>query len=292
MLLVNVHAPLSLEADADGDSCEAQATRWASDQPWIDIQSHSWGNFIQCGDVAYNQLSGWSEAFKYARDKNLVFVAAANGYGNSGTLGYPSQCQSNSGVAGVVTVSATDNQGYASWSNWFPAIAADGCQNPAVNEWHTEEIQNTGGGTSSATPYSAGAMAKLILEARRTFRDPGVGVHDGVVATLQPGGVQPESGPLSDGIFTMDEAKMVLFRTAQTPPREDPSDGNACLNQIPAREGDPELAWYPFVGYGEVNEQTVQNAIAVLHGEQAEPDRSQVDQLYADDQERRRAVWG
>ena len=63
------------------------AVRWAADQPWIDIQSHSWGNFIQCGDVAYNQLSGWSEAFKYARDKNLVFVAAANGYGNSGTLG-------------------------------------------------------------------------------------------------------------------------------------------------------------------------------------------------------------
>lgn len=291
-LLVHVRAPLSLEVDADGDSCEGQATRWTADQPWIDIQSHSWGNFVQCGDIAYNQLSGWSEAFQYARDRQLVFVAAANGYGNSGTLGYPSHCQSNAGVAGVVTVSATDNQGYASWSNWFPAIAADGCANPAVRESTTNELANTGGGTSSATPYSAGAMAKVILESRRIFRDPGVGIHDGVVATLQAGGTTPDAGPLADGVFTMDEAKAVLFHTARSPPEEDPSDGDACLNQIPSSAEDPGLAWFPFVGYGEVNPDTVAHAIEVIAGRADEPVRAQEDDLYARDQDARRQFWG
>lgn len=292
VLLVNIRAPLALETDADGDSNEGQATRWAADQPWIDIQSHSWGNFIQCGDVAYNQASGWSDSFKYARDKQLVFVAAANGYGNSGTLGYPSHCQSNSGVPGVVTVSATDNQGYASWSNWFPAIAADGCNNPAVDESSLNETANTGGGTSSATPYSAGGMAKVILEARRVLRDPGVGIHDGIVAQVHDGAVLPDSGPLADGVFTMDEAKAVLFRTAHSPPVEDPSDGDTCINQIPARPDDPAEAWFPFIGYGEINPDTVADAVGVLKGETELPDRSTEDTLYEQDQEARRAFWG
>ncbi len=292
VLLVNIRAPLSLELDADGDSNEGRATRWAADQPWIDIQSHSWGNFVQCGDVAYNQASGWSESFKYARDKQLVFVAAANGYGNSGTLGYPSHCQSNAGVAGVVTVSATDNQGYSRWSNWFPAIAADGCQNPAVKEDTLDENQNTGGGTSSATPYSAGGMAKVILEARRILRDPGVGIHDGIVAEAHEGAVIPSTGPLADGIFTMDEAKQVLFHTAQSPPRADPSDGNACLANIPAQEDDEPTVWYPFIGYGEINVHTVDHAIQVLLGATPEPERPTEDDLYEQDQDARREFWG
>lgn len=291
-LLVNIRAPLALELDADGDSNEGRATRWAADQPWIDIQSHSWGNFVQCGDVAYNQLSGWSESFKYARDKQLIFVAAANGYGNSGTLGYPSQCQSNSGVAGVVTVSATDNQGFAGWSNWFPAIAADGCANPAVYEPSLNETRNTGGGTSSATPYSAGGMAKLILEARRILRDPGVGIHDGVIASAHEGAVVPATGPLADGVFTMDEAKSVLFHTAQSPPTADPSDGDACTNQIPSQEGDDPLQWYPFIGYGEINPLTIDHAVAVIAGDVPEPERPTEDTLYDNDQEARRAFWG
>lgn len=294
VLLVNVRVPLSIpvEANTDQNTPEAQAVRWAADQPWIDIQSNSWGMPFMCVGPAADPSTGWMSAFQYARDKHLVFSAAHNGHGNTGTLGYPSHCQDTAGVAGVVTVSATDNEGYASWSNWAPAIAADGCANPAVDESSINETANTGGGTSSATPYSAGGMAKVILEARRILRDPGIGVHDGVVAEAHEGAVLPDSGPLADGEFTMDEAKEVLFKTAHSPPVTDPSDGDACLNQVPARGSDDPLAWYPFIGYGEINPDTVTDAVSVLKGEMALPDRSTEDTLYTQDQELRRTLWG
>lgn len=290
-LLVNVRAPLALELDADGDTCEGRATRWAADQPWIDIQSHSWGNFVACSDVAADIAWGWSEAFKYARDKQPIFVAAANGHANAGLLGYPSQCQSNN-PAGVITVGGTDNGGYTRWANWWPAISADSCSNPAVNEGDRYEIRNTGGGTSSATPFSAGGAAKLILEARRTFHDPNVGVRDGVLATLHEGGTAPEMGPLADGDFTIEELKSVLFHTALAVPTVDDSDGAACSSQIPLPEGGTNGAAFPFIGYGEVNHISIDLALQVLSGDISEPQRPQEDQLYEADQEARRAMWG
>ncbi len=291
VLLVHVRAPLSFELDADGDTNEGRATRWAADQPWIDIQSHSWGNFAACSDLAADAAWGWSEAFKYARDKQPVFVAAANGHANAGLLGYPSQCQSNN-PAGVITVGGTDNGGYTRWANWFPAVSADSCANPAINESTTDEISNTGGGTSSATPFAAGGAAKIILEARRVFHDPNVGVRDGVLAAIHEGGTVPEKGPLSDGQFTMDELKSVLFHTALNPPTVDESDGDACLSQVSIPEGTPSDVLFPFIGYGEVNGASIQVAIDVLLGLADEPVRPSDDEAYARDQELRRQMWG
>lgn len=290
-LLMHVAVPLAIPL-APGETAEARAVRWTADQEYVDIQSHSWGMFVMCSDLATDEFWGWSEAFKYARDKQLVMVAAANGHGNAGALGYPSQCQSNSGVPGVVTVSATDNEGFARWSNWFPAIAADGCANPAPDEDTTDAIENTGGGTSSATPYSAGGAAKLILEARRILRDPTTGIRDGVVATLHEGGTTPAEGPLSDGEFTLDELKQVLFRTAVAPPVADPSDGDACLGHLPPEAFAAPEAWFPFIGYGEINTDGIAHGVAVLRGEEPLPERPTEDLLYAQDQALRQAIWG
>lgn len=246
-----------------------------------------------CAGVATTHVWGWAEAFKYARDRQLVHVAAGNGHGNTGiTPGYPSQCQDNSGVAGVVTVGASDNDGYAFWGNWFPAIAGDGCANPAIDEATIDGIENTGGGTSSATPFSAGGAAKIILEARRILRDPNVGVRDGVVAQAHEGAVLPATGPLSDGTFTLDELKSVMFHTAISPPTADPSDGDACETRVPLGPETPETAAFPFLGYGEVNHDSVAHAIEVLQGLAEEPARPQEDQLYEQDQEARRMFWG
>lgn len=292
VLVVHVVAPLSLSLSV-GDDAQSRATRWMADQPFIDIQSHSWGMPFTCAGVATQHAWGWAEAFKYARDKQLVMVATANGHGNTGTLGYPSQCQDNSGIAGVVSVGGTDNAGYPTWANWFPAVAADGCRNPAIVESTINQTANTGGGTSSATPFSAGGAAKIVLEARRILRDPRVGVVDGVVAEAQPGAVLPASGPLADGIFTLDELKDVLFHTAISPPREDASDGDACTtNQVPFGPETPATAIFPFVGYGEVNGDAIVHAVEVLQGISNPLERLEEDQLYAQDQAARRAFWG
>ncbi len=297
VLLVHVVAPLALSTSIEEDA-QARATRWMADQPWIDIQSHSWGMPATCAGIATQHAWGWAEAFKYARDKQLVMVAAGNGHGNTGlTPGYPSQCQDNGGVAGVVTVGATDNDGYTTWGNWFPAVAGDGCNNPAIRESTINETSNNGGGTSSATPFAAGGAASLVLEARRMFRDPMVGIHDGVVATLQQGGTTPEKGPLADGIFTMDELKDVLFHTAISPPTEEESDGDPC-NFASQRVGtsgenpsDP-VNLFPFIGYGEVNGHSIDHGIEVLRGVADLPERPQEDELYERDQEARRTFWG
>lgn len=293
VLVVHVVAPLSLEIGTVGDDAQARATRWMADQPFIDIQSHSWGMPFTCAGIATTHLWGWAEAFKYARDRQLVMVAAANGHGNTGTLGYPSQCQDNSGIAGVVTVGGTDNAGYPSWANWFPAISGDGCSNPAIVESSVNETANTGGGTSSATPFSAGGAAKVVLEARRILRDPRVGVVDGVVAQAHDGAVLPEKGPLADGTFTLDELKDVLFHTAISPPREDPSDGDTCgANQVPIGPETPALAVFPLIGYGEINGDSVTHAVEVLQGLADLLERPEEDELYAQDQAARRAFWG
>jgi hypothetical protein len=291
VLLVNVRVPLAIDV---AGAPEEQAVRWVADQPWIDIQSNSWGMPAMCVGPLINPFTGWMDAFRYARDKQLVLSATHNGHGNSGTLGYPSQCQDTAGPAGVVPVGAVDNGALVSWSNWFPAVAADGCRNPAIRESSTNLISNTGGGTSSATPFTAGGAASTILEARRIFHDSGVGVHDGVVATLHEGGVLPETGPLSDGIFTLDELKAVLFRTARPVPQVDPSDGDPCgvQNRIPVPPGADASTLYPFIGYGEVNHDSIALALEVLRGETALPERSDEDRFYEQDQELRRTLWG
>lgn len=292
ILLLKVRAPLAIQL-GPGEDTMAKATRWISDQAYVDIQSHSWGMPFTCAGIATSQTWGWAEAFKYARDRHLVFVAAGNGHGNTGlTPGYPSHCQDNSGVAGVITVSATDNGGITSWANYFPAIAADGCSNPAADEETVDELSNNGGGTSSATPYSAGGAAQMLLEARRILRDPRVGVRDGVLAEAHDGAVLPTKGPLADGVFTMDELKSVLFHTAQSPPVADESDGDTCINSIPHQEGVDGLAYFPFIGYGEINEDSIARALRVLQGLDDEPARPDEDELYARDQAARRAFWG
>lgn len=288
VLLVVVRVPLLLL-----DEGPAVGVRWAADQEWIDIQTNSWGTPIMCAGPVTDGATGWMDAFRYARDKQLVFAATHNGHGNLGTLGYPSQCQDTAGPAGVIAVGGTDNGGLVRWANWFPQIAADACGNPAVAEDTLDEIENSGGGTSSATPFSAGGAAKLILEARRVLRDPTTGVQDGVLAREHPGATLPTTGPLADGAFTMDELKDVLFKTAISPPQGADSDGDACPTaRLDVPPGATAESLYPFIGYGEVNVNSIEAALAVLHGEAELPERPTEDQLHAQDQDARRALWG
>lgn len=288
ILLVNVATALFLLNQAPG-----RAVRWAADQPWIDIQSNSWGTPAMCVGPATETQTKWMEAFKYAAKKQPTFAAVHNGWANLGALGYPSQCQDTAGPAEVIAVGGVDNDRMTPWSNWFPYIAGDDCGNPAVYEASTTGIRNTGGGTSSATPFSAGGAAKILLEARRIFRDPTTGVKEGgVMAQLHPGGTTPASGPLADGKFTMEELRTVLFKTAVSPPTLDDSDGVACTTSLVPLAHLPKEEQYVHFGYGEVNNKSVAAAIEVLRGLTPMPSRPYEDQVYALDYAMRKALWG
>jgi hypothetical protein len=290
VLLVNVYTPLLLFNKSPGD-----AVRWAADQPFIDIQSNSWGTPFMCVGPATESQTGWIAAFKYASKKQPTFVAVHNGHANFGTLGYPSQCQDTAGPADVYAVGGNDNGGLVRWSNWMPYISADACRNPTADESKTKGLVNQGGGTSSATPFSAGGAAKILLEARRTLRDPNVGVRaGGVLAEAHEGAKLPASGPLADGKFTMDELRQVMFQTALSPPTVDPSDGDPCGagTTIEIPPGATPETLYPFIGYGEINHKSVARALEVLNGTAPMPVRSNLDAMYNADYQLRKAIYG
>lgn len=69
------------------------------------------------------------------------------------------------------------------------------------------------GGTSGASPSTAGRAALLVDEARRLLNDDGSRSAD-VLAASPTGSARPAAGPLADGAFTQDELAAVLHAVA------------------------------------------------------------------------------
>ncbi|MDQ4124749.1 MAG: hypothetical protein M3134_03995, partial [Actinomycetota bacterium] len=167
-----------------------------------------------------------------------------------------------------------------------------------------------------ASPYAAGGAVALIAEARRLLGSDFTGVRDGVVACGSPGAI--EDGPLADGVFTLPELKDLFLHTAEALPSEGRDDGDVhwaggsrppdhtqfgpganpfCVGCTTtpvawkALPADADAA-YAAVGYGGINEHSVEAAFAVLRGEQEMPQRPQADEQYDADQELRAAMFG
>jgi hypothetical protein len=154
-----------------------------------------------------------------------------------------------------------------------------------------------------------------LYEARRILGDTRTGIHDGVAASGPSGLVA--SGPLADGVFTLDEWRALVLHTAQPRPVEGRDDGD--INFV----GGPEVPQYPTygvgenpycqlcftlpvrwtdvpdtfpaytqIGYGAINECSVALADAVLAGVAPMPDRSDVDAFFAASEQIRHTTWG
>ena len=284
-----------------------EGVRWAADQPWIDMISISSGLTSTGGlgpGPANVEGAGAMETFQYAAHKKPFFASSGNGFGNAGVLGFPSWLRGPSGVPDVISVGANENGRMNVWHNFHPYIVGDGCGNPSAQDNSADAVENTGGGTSSATPFSAGTGAALLLEARRLLGDANVGVRyaeqpvksfsewdsrspaDATIIMAQgdPSLHGITSGPLSDGVFTAQEFKDVLFHTAISGGTDDASDGTDC--ELTARgtiPGDqvPEPVRQQYNGYGEVNALSLEAAMPVLNGEQANPERPDDDTWFA-----------
>lgn len=277
------------------------AIKWASEQPWIDILSISAG--ITGANPVVGNLQGAEgmAAMDSASHRKPFFASSGNGLGNAGVLGFPTWIRGASGVPDVISVGANDNGRLSQWHNQQPYIVGDGCQNPSAQDNTVDRIANTGGGTSSATPFSAGTAAAMLWEARRLLGDPHVGTRTTskpiesfsswsslnpgdaniILAQGDPGAIT--EGPLADGYFTLQEFKDVLYHTAKWDGSEDKSDGNACTGPgggtVPPGNL-PRDVVVQFNGYGEVNALTLPDAIAVLMGEKPNPSRPADDEWY------------
>lgn len=293
------------------------ALRWVADQEWIDIASISAGlSFfpIAPGVANAGEAAGLSDAigaYNYLSHKKPFFASTGNGVGNAGLLGFPSWMRGASGVPDVLSVGANNNDQMSQWHNQDPYISGDGCDNPSADSDDTESVSNYGGGTSSATPFSAGGGAKLLLEARRILQDTHIGprvdetlAEDGwssgrpqdatvVLAKGEPGLVT--QGPLADGVFTLTEFKQTMYLTALAVPTDDESDGEKCLvgaAGFPGGENLPAEARFPIHGYGEINHASIEAAIAVIQGEAPMPERPEDDAQYAAARERKMMTVG
>ncbi|MHB1260857.1 MAG: S8/S53 family peptidase [Thermoplasmatota archaeon] len=290
------------------------SVRWAAEQPWIDLIS------ISAGLSPYSIVPGVPNAldtgaigdYNKASHTKPFFASTGNGVGNAGVAGFPAATRGSSGVPDAVSVGANDNDRMSQWHNQGPYISADGCGNPRADPASLDGILMDGGGTSSATPFSAGGGAVLLLEARRALGDLAVGPRSGGPApdpaawssgraedsgiVLAMGNATPSaSGPLSDGVFTMMEFKDVLYHTALALATDDESDGDACagLGESPAPADTlPEDQRFAVNGYGEINHASIEAAVAVVRGSSPNPERPADDASYEQQREVKMQVVG
>jgi len=123
------------------------------------------------------------------------------------------------------------------------------------------------GGTSGATPRTAGWAARLVAHAREVLHQ--TKLASGVLAS---GPVKRARGPLSDGRFTRDELVALLHAVA-----------------VP-HSGLPDGAQYAAEGYGALDAAAIKHAMQILDGTATAPSRPGDDQADAAAHQVRAAV--
>lgn len=302
-------APDSLAPNARLISIEglgANSVNWAADQGWIDVQTNSWLNLVPPPIP-----SSTTEAFAAAAEKMVTIAASGNGTVYlAGFLPTPTYILSTA-PPGVILVGGHDNGRSTLWSGAPPHVVADAYMPMAaatrsIEPMHPEIMACC---TSAAAPYAAGGAAALILEARKILGDNLTGARGSALACGTKNKVK--SGPLADGVFTLEELNDLYFHTAEAFPAEGKDDGaihwsgglrppdqveygpggnpyciGCTTTPVPwsAMPAAADGAAYQFVGYGGINERSVKLAVEVLRGRTEMPGRAVADAQYELDQ--------
>ena len=275
---------------------------WATSQPWIDIVSNSWGYL---GNVP---LGSTEETRAATRRGQTVAFAAGNGATNTnsstvftagGPIEDPCKCKtpdsnpsftSQYGASWILNVGAISPiNGQAHWWHSIPVdVSSFGSKWRAAHAFGvTREDNRDFGGTSCATPTTAGVLSSYIERARSEFNDTVGGQRpDQAVAVFSEGGVVPQGGPLSDGVLTRLEAEEIVQKTA-FPVDADPEK---ITWDYAVRPTTP--TFFVYQGYGVVDRNAKALGLKVLMGEEPMPVRSDVDTWQAQIDGVRDALWG
>lgn len=282
----------------------AQSVEWAADQGWIDVQTNSWLSLVPPPIP-----SSTTDAFADAAARMPTLAASGNGTAYvTGFAPTPTYLLSTA-PPGVILIGGHDNGKSTLWAGAPPHVVADAYAGPTAIVNSSTEVRPDPISccTSAASPYAAGGAAALIQEARRILGDRTTGVRDGIIAQGRCGAVK--KGPLADGDFTLEEFKDLFFHTAQPHPEEGEHDGLVhwagdprppdyieygpggnpfCIgctttpvswSQIPE-----EIDAYQFIGYGGINEFSVELGEKVLQGKADPHARAAADIQYEIDQ--------
>lgn len=308
-------APASLAPRArivEIEGLGARSVQWAADQGWIDVQSNSWLSL-----VPPPVPSDTTDAFADAATKTFTIAASGNGAAYiAGVAPTPTYALSTA-PPGVILVGGHDNGKMTLWSGSPPHVVADAYAGVTAIAMSDEQMRSDPIAccSSAAAPYAAGGATALVMEARRILGDDTSGIHNGIVAEGRCGAVK--KGPLADGDLTLEEMRQLFFRTAEARPSEGADDGMVHWAGEPRAPDNTEygpganpfcigctttpIPWssvpagadaYPLIGYGAINERSLDQAIRVLRGGLEEPARAGEDAHYEQDQALRGAIFG
>ncbi|MFN2540055.1 MAG: S8 family serine peptidase [Mycobacteriales bacterium] len=250
------------------------AYEWVASQPWVDLVSTSGYDLPQlqassgAGPTAQLCVAA-AAVHAITASGRVVFSSAGN------TTDTAEQVSVPNGLPDVYQVGGVDRSG----ATYLPPNADEG--DPFYAAGTTQRPYDTGelysfpaaspdafdgsvhfGGTSGATPRTAGWAADLLIEARRLLRaTPNRTTRVGLAVRGRTGSRLPH-GPLADGAFNGRELVDVLLHVAQ-----------------PAAPATP--ARYFVEGYGALGSAPVSLGRRVLGGTTALPTRADEDSAYA-----------
>ena len=265
----------------------------AASHPWIDISSNSWGAVANVPLDLPTQLLGGDPGrvtrAAVERGQTILF-ASGNGAANAFDVPISTYGTSTTGPDWNVVVGAIrrDSQRAivgdgtpAHLSSWGDGNLPSACRTGTVS-------QCAFGGTSAATPYTAGVFGNVLTNIRRNIGDNSVGQRAGqAVAQGTPVGA---SSYLADGKLTRAELREAVLKTAF--PLNQDNAQSIPIFPYPLTapyQGDVNVV---FEGYGAATPNSAKRAIDVLMGKMPLPVREAEDRWFAIDRQIRDSIWG
>jgi hypothetical protein len=279
-----------------------ESVDWAANQPWIDMVSNSWGPGLPGRVDPLTNVDTWREATR--RGQTVLFSAGNGMYNTNSSSVFPAgtdpcNCKIpthnltptsyTSGPSFVMTIGAVSPiNGQAHWWHGIPVDAASfGSKWAAADAFKVAATDKRDfGGTSCATPITAGVLSAVIERARVEFGDTTSGQVGGVVAEVASGVTPPSNGPLADGKLTRIEAESLVLNSAQPVPFD------AEKFQWDFAVEPTTDAYYVQQGYGVVDRDAKARALAALLGLQPLAPRPEVDQWMDATDAARDAIYG
>lgn len=241
---------------------DAAAWEWLAKQHWIDIISTSYFG-VRFGSDPHGSCPSARFIRQIAEQGRLVFSSSGN-VEQAGTAHAPSGAPFTYQVGGVDDEGRSYIPGRAdnspSVTPTRPYETGDRFEFPSAD---SESLDGSMafGGTSGATPSTAGRAADLLHFAREILSSNWTGTRDGALAVAAKAARLPSKGPLSDGRLERDELTQLLHHIA-----------------VPAEPAFPGR--YLIEGYGALNQDAVSLGKKILAGTAPEPERPEEDAMH------------
>ncbi|MCA1819423.1 MAG: S8 family serine peptidase [Thermoplasmatota archaeon] len=201
------------------------ANRWVEAQSWIDVQTNSWGTSSigsalcavpVCTGLPRDRVYSGSDT---ASQRNAtergqaIFFSAGNGLANDFTAPNPTLFSSQEGPDWIVTVGAVSPEDGSAYSGAGKPVdvAGVGDAYPSAGGG-TVTADSTFGGTSNATPVTAGEYARALYLVRREMGGASRMQQGGTVAR-QAGGCIGE-GSCAGWTVSADQLRHAFFAAA------------------------------------------------------------------------------